>query len=408
MEINHCLEITPEIYWTGVLDPHLKTFDVVMETKFGTTYNSYFIQAEKKTLIDTVKKPFWPVYLEKLKSITDPADIEYIIVNHTEPDHSGCLPFLLEIATHATVVGSGNAIRYLQDQMGRAFKHQIVKDGDTLDLGNKTLRFIAAPNLHWPDTIYTYLEQDQILFTCDSFGCHYCHEKMFDDAVGDFDEAFEYYFNVILKPYSKFLLKAIQKIRPLEIKAIAPGHGPILANYWKKFVDWSETLSREACQYPDPKKALIAFVSAYRNTALMAEKIAEGIRSVSPELLPVLCDMEKETIGVVEQKVIESGTIIVGSPLINQNILLHIYQLFGVMNPIRDRGKLGGAFGSYGWSGDFLKIMESNLSSLKLNVVGEGVYIRFSPHKDELDQCVNYGRLIGQKMLEENAKCSEK
>ncbi|MCK7539129.1 MAG: FprA family A-type flavoprotein [Marinilabiliales bacterium] len=144
---------------------------------------------------------------------------------------------LLDLAPSAVVVGSGNAIRYLSDIVNRPFKSLVVKDGDTLDLGNKTLKFIAAPNLHWPDTIYTYLVEDKILFTCDSFGAHYCSEEMFDDLAGDYSEDFRYYFDVILKPYSKFMIKAIEKIRPLDISMIATGHGPILRKDWKKIVD---------------------------------------------------------------------------------------------------------------------------------------------------------------------------
>ena len=145
-----------------------------MTTEFGTTYNSYFINAEKKALVEVAKEKFSETYIKKLRAVTDPADIEYIILDHTEPDHSGSLGALLELAPSATVVGSGNAIRYLEDIVNKPFKSLVVKDGDKLDLGNKTLRFISAPNLHWPDSIYTYLEEDKILFTCDSFGAHYC------------------------------------------------------------------------------------------------------------------------------------------------------------------------------------------------------------------------------------------
>ena len=165
-------------------------------------------------------------YLEKIKSLADPAEIEYIIVNHTEPDHSGCLLKLLQVAPKATVVGSGNAIRYLNDILGYRISALIIKDGQTLDLGNKSLRFIGASNLHWPDTIYTYLEEEKILFTCDSFGCHFCNEEMFDDKVGDFDDAFKYYYDVILKPFSKFMLRAIERIRPLDIQCYLSGTWP--------------------------------------------------------------------------------------------------------------------------------------------------------------------------------------
>ena len=181
MSKEKILQVSEDVNWIGVLDFDIITFDIVMETKYGTTYNSYFINAEKKTIIDTVKEKFWEEYIGKIKSITDPADIEYIIVNHTEPDHSGNVRNLLNVAPNAIVVGSGNAIRYLKDMIGPDFPHMIIKDGQTLDLGDKSLQFIGAPNLHWPDSIYTYLQEDKLLFTCDSFGSHFCHEEMFDD-----------------------------------------------------------------------------------------------------------------------------------------------------------------------------------------------------------------------------------
>ena len=153
--------------------------------------------------------------------LLDPSEISYIILDHTEPDHSGSLKLLLEIASSATVVGSGNAIRYLEDMVNVPFKSMVVKDGDTLSLGNKTLRFISAPNLHWPDTIFTFLEEDNVLFTCDSFGAHYCRYEMSDELTGNYLDSFKYYFDVILKPYSRFMIKAIERIRTLDIKYVS-------------------------------------------------------------------------------------------------------------------------------------------------------------------------------------------
>ncbi|MDR2848236.1 MAG: MBL fold metallo-hydrolase, partial [Bacteroidales bacterium] len=177
------VDVAPDVKWIGALDPGLEVFDVVMTTKFGTTYNAYFIDAEKKTLVETVKDTHTAGYLERVKSLCRPEEIEYIIVSHTEPDHSGSLAALLNIAINATVVGTGQALIYLGDIMNKPFKSLKVKDGDTLDLGNKTVRFIGAPNLHWPDTMYSYLVEDQLLFTCDSFGAHYCSETVFDDLL---------------------------------------------------------------------------------------------------------------------------------------------------------------------------------------------------------------------------------
>lgn len=397
---NTILPVTKDISWIGVLDPDLITFDIVMETRYGTTYNAYFIRADKQCIIETVKKRFQDTFLEKVSQLTHPSEIQYIVMNHTEPDHSGSLKALLEKAPSATVVGSGNAIRYLKDQLGMDFPHQIVKDGDTLDLGNKTLRFIGAPNLHWPDSMYTYLEEDKVLFTCDSFGCHYAREEMFDDLVGDFDDAFRYYFDVILKPYSRFMIQAINKIRPLEMNIICPGHGPILRTNWKKYVDLSEKYAREAMVFPYPNRVFIGYVSAYQNTQLIADEIAAGIRSAGTFEID-LCDLEHTGMEEVEQKIIEASGIILGSPTFNQNILMPVYQAFAIINPIRDRNKIAASFGSFGWSGEAARIIDSALKLLRLNIVDEGLMIRFTPHKETIEQCHKFGRSFGERMLEE-------
>jgi NADH oxidase (H2O-forming) len=391
------LEITPDVKWIGILDYDIVTFDVVMSTEYGTTYNSYFINADKKAIIETSKVKFWDTYLSKIKQVCNPSEIEYIILNHTEPDHSGNLDNLLKIAPKAKVVGSRLAISYLQDMLGRSFDHIIAKDGDTLDLGNKTLRFISAPNLHWPDSMYSYLEEEKLLFTCDSFGCHYCHSKMYDDQVGDFLDAFRYYWEVILKPFSKFMLKAIEKIRPLEINAILTGHGPLLMHDWKKWVDLTEEYSIEALKTPQKQRVFIPYVSAYSNTGLLAEKIAEGIRSEYDFDVEV-ADIETMPLGDVDERLAKSNAIIVGCPTINQNILLPIYRMFALMSPLRDKGKIGGAFGSYGWSGEASKNIKTNLENLKLDFVGDGVFCKFTPHEADFQNCIEYGRMIGEKL----------
>jgi flavorubredoxin len=396
---NKILEITPDVHWVGVLDYDIVTFDVVMETKFGTTYNSYFINADKKAIVETTKEKFWDTYIEKIRKLTDPAEIEFIILNHTEPDHSGNLMRLLEVAPNATVVGSGNAIRYLNDIFEPGFKHLVVKDGESLDLGNKTLKFISAPNLHWPDSIYTYLEEDKLLFTCDSFGAHYANEEMYDDKVGDFSEAFKYYFDVILKPFSKFMLKAIEKIRPLEIKAICTGHGPLLTHNWKKWVDISEDYARAALAEPQDNVVFIPYVSAYHKTGIIAEKIAEGVRKVDGMLAEPL-DIETVSIGELDARMAKSAAVLVGSPTINQNILLPVYKLFAVINPIRDKKKMAGGFGSYGWSGEGKSIIEANLKGLKLNYLDDGLFVKFTPGKKDLEAAVDYGEAIAKAVVE--------
>lgn len=395
------LDINPDVKWIGVLDYDIVTFDVVMTTEYGTTYNSYFINAEKKTIIETTKEAFWSVYLEKIKKVINPAEIKYIVLNHTEPDHSGNLARLLEVAPNATVVASRIGIEYLKDLLGKPFKHIIAKDGDTLDLGNKTLRFISAPNLHWPDSMYTYLEEDKYLFTCDSFGSHFAHHKMIDNQVGDFHEAFKYYFDVILKPFSKFMLKAIEKIRPLKINAILHGHGPLLLNDWKYWVDLSEKYATEALAAPQKNYVFIPYVSAYKNTGKMAQAIAEGIESTG-DFVVEAADIEHMSLGDIDERLSRCQGVVVGCPTINQNILLPIYRLFALLSPIRDKGKVGGSFGSYGWSGEAAKLINPILSNLKLQVVEDGVFFKFSPHEEQFKLGFEYGRVIGEKILANN------
>lgn len=403
MKNNKIIDIAKDVKWIGIVDYNLVTFDVVMTTEYGSTYNSYFIDADKKTIIDTSKETFWDDYEAKVRAVTNPEEIEYIILNHTEPDHSGNLKNLLQIAPKATVVGSTAAIKYLKDMLHEEFKHLAVRDGDTLDLGNKTLRFISAPNLHWPDTIYTYLEEDKLLFTCDSFGCHYADEKMFDDEVDDFNVAFRYYFDVIIKPFSKFMLKAIGKIETLDIAMILPGHGPILRSSWKQLVEMTKTWSEKFVAQPRKNKVYIPYVSAYHKTGLLAENIAKGLHQAG-DFEVELQDIEQVSLGELEMKLTQSAAIIVGSPVINQNVLLPIYRLFAVINPYRDRGKLTGGFGSYGWSGENKKILEANLTNLKLKFFGEGVFIKFVPSDEEIKEAIEYGISFGKELT----KISEK
>jgi flavorubredoxin len=385
------LKVSDSVHWVGVLDKDLVTFDVVMETKFGTTYNSYFIDAEHKTVVDTVKEKFWPEYEAKFRSVMQPEELKYIVVNHTEPDHSGCVGRLLEIAPQAVVVGTGTAIRYLKDLMASPFNSIQVKDGDELDLGNKTLQFISAPNLHWPDTMYTYLREESILFTCDSFGAHYADDRMFDDLVENWDESFKYYFDVILKPFSRFLLKAIERIRPLDIAVICTGHGPILRSNWKKYVDLSEHYATEALAMPQQKRVYIPYVSAYHKTGALAHAIAEGLSS-DPHLDIFVQDIEHTSLGEIDMHVAMASGIIIGCPTINQNILLPVYRLFAVINPLRDKGKLAGGFGSYGWSGEGMKIIRTNLENLKLHYTEDDVFVKFSPDVTDIERATNYGK----------------
>lgn len=403
---DRVIDITNDVKWIGILDYDIRTFDIVMTTEYGTTYNSYFINAGKTALIEVAKEKFFDTYLTKLKEVTDPSEISYIILDHTEPDHSGSLKRMLEIAPSATVVGSGNAIRYLEDMLNVPFRSMVVKDGDTLDLEGKTLRFIAAPNLHWPDSIYTWLEEEKILFTCDSFGAHYCSYEMKDDLTDDYLKAFRYYFDVILKPFSRFMVKAIERIKPLDARFICPGHGPVLGENRDTIVDLTLKYSNEyldQIQVQARRHIFIAYVSAYGFTKRAAEIIAEGIHEVSDFIID-LSDIEHAGLDELDTKLTLSDALIVGSPTINQNTLLPLYKLFAVINPLRDRGKLAAAFGSYGWSGEAPKIVADTLRNLKLKVLEETGSFKFFPGGDKEEKLREFGRIFARKFEEECAQ----
>ncbi len=392
---NKILRISDSVEWIGVLDKDLRTFDIIMETKYGTTYNSYFIKAQKIAIVETVKEKFFDIFESKLRQLCDPKEIEYIIVNHTEPDHAGSLRKMLAIAPNATVLGSSSALKFLKDQIGYDFPQQILKDNDIIDLGDKKIRAISAPNLHWPDSIYTYLEEEKVLFTCDSFGAHFCHEAMYDNLVGNYDDAFQYYFDVILKPFSKFFLKAIEKIRPLEIEAICTGHGPLLVSQWKRIVDKTELLCKEyLAGYPVKNRVLIAYVSAYGFTKSIAKKLSEGLAEVDGIEVD-LCDLEKTDPAIVSDKIAKASGYLLGSPTINQNMLPQLYNVFAMMTPIREKDKLAGCFGSYGWSGEAEKDLISNIENMKLNYCGESIFIKFRPQENDNERIKNYGKKFG-------------
>lgn len=400
---DRIIDITHDVKWIGILDYDIRTFDIVMTTEFGTTYNSYFINAEKKALIEVAKEKFSGQYFKKLNKVTNPAEISYIILDHTEPDHSGSLKQLLTAAPSATVVGSGNAIRYLEDQLNIPFRSLVVKDGDTLDLGNKKLKFISAPNLHWPDTIYSWLEEDRILFTCDSFGAHYCSYEMTDDINDDYLKAFKYYFDVILQPFSRFMIKAIERIKPLDINYICPGHGPILSKNHKYIVELTEKYASDYLNATTEKarrSILIAYVSAYGYTKKAAEIIKSGILE-GGDFRVEIADIENIDLNELGSLLATTDALLVGSPTINQNTLLPVYKMFALINPIRDRGKLAGAFGSYGWSGEAVKIISETLRNLKLKVFEETSEFKFQPSGSKEENLKAFGREFAARFEEE-------
>ncbi|MPQ43133.1 FprA family A-type flavoprotein [Clostridium tarantellae] len=397
------LKILENIYWVGAQDPNLRIFDIIMYTPFGTTYNSYVVKgSEKIAIFETVKLEFFDDYIANLKELNiDIKNIDYIIVSHTEPDHSGSISKLLELAPNAKIVASSIAIRNLKEIVNKDFNSIPVKEGDSLSLGDKTLKFLSVPNLHWPDTIYTYIEEDKLLVTCDSFGSHYSCEEMFDDLIPseeDYMESLKYYFNCIMGPFKPHVLRAINKIESLQINTVCPGHGPILRNNPWKVIDLYKEWSQPAT--PNKiKKATIFYVSAYGYTEMLAKEIAKGIHA-SGEFEVKLYNVINYNIDELVEVISTSDAILFGSPTIVNELLEPIRILLAKLNPIVHGGKIAGAFGSYGWSGEAVPRIESRLTELKMKLPTPGLKVKFKPSEEELKEAFNFGEIIGKSTLE--------
>ncbi len=225
----HPVEVANGIHWVGVLDPQLRIFDVIMRAEQGTSYNAYLVQGRARTaLIETSKGRFADTFLETLGRVVDPARIDYVVLNHLEPDHSGALGTLAEVAPRARAVVTKPGSVFLRQILNRDVDPLVVTDGQEIDLGGKTLRFLLTPFLHWPDTMFTYAVEDQVLFPCDFLGAHYCDDRLFNDLVDNYEYAFRYYFHVIMRPFKEHVRKGLEKIQDLPLRAVCPSHGPIL------------------------------------------------------------------------------------------------------------------------------------------------------------------------------------
>lgn len=394
------LELKKGIYWTGILDPELKVFDIIMETEFGTTYNSYLIKGSEKTaIVETAKGKFFDQYLKKLQSLIEITSIDYIIVNHTEPDHAGSIEQLLNLNPDLTIVGSTAAVNFLKNIVNMEFNHIKVKENDTLSLGDKTLHFMMLPHLHWPDTMYTWLEEDKMLFTCDSFGAHYSLDDILLSKVVDWEgyqRALKYYFDNILGPFKPFVLKALNRIEALDVEMIGTGHGPVVDC---KIDELKETYRKWSTVINPNKRptVIIPYVSAYGYTRELALRIEEGIKE-SGEIDVRAYDMVETAADKVLEEINFADGILFGTPTILGEALKPIWDLTTCMYPVTHSGKLAGAFGSYGWSGEGVPHILERLKQLRFKVT-DGFTVKFKPDEEELQQAYEYGRNFGTMVL---------
>lgn len=383
-------EIKNNIYWTGVLDPSLEVFDIIMETEYGTTYNSYFIDDEKKVLIDTVKPNFKGEFLDKFNQLIDIKKLDYIIVNHTEPDHSGSLKYVLEINPDVVVYCTKAASLYLKEQVNGDFNCHVIKDGEILDIGSKKLRFITAPFLHWADTMFVYNETDRVLFTCDGFGSHYSSVDPNSVHKEEYKGAFEHYYNCIMKPFSNHVLNAVNKIKDLDIEMILTSHGPILSENPQYNIDKYYEWSTRDVENKNKKQVALLYLSAYKNTTLMAEKIKEGLESEGVKV--EFIDIESMDLAKVHMIINNSKGLILGSPTINKSMVKPMWDVLSVIDPMANMGKIAGVFGSYGWSGEGIKMANSLLKQMSFKVPMEPISKKFFPSAETIEECIEFGK----------------
>ena len=402
---QNALKIKDGVFYTGAFDPDLRVFDIVIPTANGTTYNSYFIQGSQKTaLIDTVKLNTKDQLINKLSGITDISKIDYIIINHTEPDHSGALHLIKGIAKDATLVYSKNAHHFVKHIIKKDYNNITVGDGDSLDLGGKTLQFISAPFLHWPDTMFTYLKEDKILFPCDFFGAHYCDPKVFNDLLSDKDEAFEdfkYYFTHIMRPFKNYSLSALEKLKNYDIDVIAPSHGPILRKDLKKYIDWYMESSKTSNADSAVKKIAVIYASAYGNTEEMAKHIAKGASIDGLTDVSLINLVERDIKDVVDD-IERADAVIVGSPTLNAKPPKPIFDMISSLVMLNVKNKKAAVFGCYGWSGEAVQMVQDIFKSLRFVIVQEGLKIQMTPFEEDLLNCEKFGMDFAYKITQDS------
>ncbi len=393
------VELAPGVHWIGALDPGLREFDVILKTANGTTYNAYCVRGrDGVAVIDTVKASHAADFFQRLEQVAAYDEIRVIILNHLEPDHTGALPELMRRAPRARLFISVKAQSMLKGLLKSDESAYTPTDtGHTVSLGDRTLRFLHTPFLHWPDTQCTWLEEEGILFSADVFGCHFCDPRLFNDKTGDFRFSFEYYYQHIMRPFREHVLAALDLIEPLDIRLIAPAHGPILRDAPRNYVQRYRQLASPqlANEAGHEKTLLIFYISSYGNTERMAQAVRDGAEEVEGVRVS-LFDLQGGEVSPFVDLIEAADGIVFGSPTINGDAVKPVWDLLSSLAVVKVREKLGAAFGSYGWSGEAVAMIEDRLRGLKLRVPVTGVRVKLIPTEAELAQC----RMLGSRLAE--------
>ncbi len=395
------VQIKEGIYWVGAVDWNNIDFHGYSLARHGTTYNAYLVIDEKITLFDTVKHPFRDQFLECISQVVDPCDIDYIVANHLEPDHAGCLPELIAACKPEKVFCSPMGQRAMEAHFDTTgWPVEAMKSGSSISLGKRTVQFAETRMLHWPDSMFSFIPEDKLLIVNDAFGQNIASSERYADEV---ERGFlhrrmtEYYGNIVL-PYSQIVEKTLAAIPELgwDIDMIAPDHGLIFRG--KEMVDFAlKTYADFAAQKPS-NRAIVVFDTMWHSTEKMACAVADGLmdEGVSVRIMNLKSFHHSE----VMTEIAQAGAVCVGSPTHNNGILPLVADMLTYMKGLKPQNKVGAAFGSFGWSGECVKIISQWLTDIGVEVVDPAVKVKHVPDKAVLDQCVELGRAVGRALKE--------
>ncbi len=393
-------DINDKVAWVGKIDWELRRFHGdEYSTHRGSSYNSYLIQDQKTVLIDTVWTPFAQEFIENLKKKIDLKKIDYIIVNHSEVDHSGALPELMKLIPDTPICCTANGAKLLKAHYHEDWKFIEVKTGDSLDLGDNKIYFVEARMLHWPDSMMSYLAGEEILFSNDAFGQHYASEHMYNDLVDRAElnqEALKYYAN-ILTPFSALVIKKIEEILSLKlpVSMICPSHGVI----WREdplqivnqYMKWAKNYKEN--------QVTILYDTMWNATRLMAEAIAAGIKEKDEEITIKLFNCANTDKNDLIADIFKSKMVVMGSSTINRGILSAMAAILEMVKGLGFKDKKAAVFGSYGWSGESTHVISEALSAAGFEVVNDGLKLLWKPDEEGLSKCKAFGNEIAEKML---------
>lgn len=391
------LKLKEDVFYVGAINPNLRVFDIIMRTEYGTTYNAYLVRGEKTALIEAVNTKYFGQMVDKIEEIVPLKSIDYIIFNHTEPDHSGGVAAIIDANPEVEIIGTAAAIKNVGNVCNIDFKSRTVKTGDTLDIGNGLVfEFITAPNLHWPDSMFTYLPSRKTVFTCDFLGAHYCEPLITDDEItypNYYEEAFEYYFDKIFSPFKKFVLAGLEKLEGLDFDIVCCSHGPILKNRYKKamelYKEWSTPKINE-------KNVAVFYVSAYGYTRSVANAFVENFRKlgVKAEAYDLINCGDK----IITEEFENATGILLGSPTINHDALKPVWDLLSGIDCVSNKGKVFGIFGSYGWSGEACKMLEDRCTAMGLKKGFESYKFLMNPREEDFKEIEKLAKAFSESL----------